>query len=79
VIREFETDSTVWMFNVDATKHELGAAMARDGRTVGVTGTVHRLENGTVMVEFVVEGEYAWMDESLWVETFGEAYPKQGG
>jgi hypothetical protein len=79
VIREFETDSTVWMFNVDATKHELGAAMARDGRKVGVTGTVHRLENGTVMVEFVVEGEYAWMDESLWVETFGEAYPKQGG
>lgn len=79
VIQEFETDATVWMFNVDATKHELGAAMARDGRRVGVTGTTHRLENGTIMVEFVVDGEYAWMDESLWLETFGEAYPKQGG
>jgi hypothetical protein len=78
VIREFQTDATVWMFNIDASKHALGAALGKDGRTVGATGTAHRLEDGTIMVEFVVEGEHAWMDESLWVETFGEAYPKQG-
>ena len=42
---------------------------------MGATGTRFRLENGEVMVEFVVAGRYAWMDEPEWEATFDKPYP----
>jgi hypothetical protein len=74
VILDFRTDHMVTMLNMDGSPQEI-ASLDGNGQTVGATGTRFRLENGEVMVEFVIAGQYAWMDEPEWEATFDKPYP----
>ncbi|MFC6342528.1 DUF4157 domain-containing protein, partial [Nocardioides hankookensis] len=76
----FMTGANVFMFNMDGSPHPLKAAMAQDGgREVGATGVARRLPDGTIMVEFVVDGEQAWTTMAKWDEMFADEYPIKEG
>jgi hypothetical protein len=76
----FVTGANVFMFNMDGSPHPLKAAMAQDGgREVGATGVARRLPDGTIMVEFVVDGEQAWTTMAKWDEMFADEYPIKEG